>query len=231
MSHPKELEGGGGLWTSQHVPVLLLHSSRPTGRWRRGSSTSSPHQQPPGTPGCCRQGRPGQLTTGMVGQGHGRFAHGAAGKTSKTPYRGAGNASESRGHEGQPSQGGRYGVYIGLSWPHGCLVVMILSSSSYKGCNHCGRSSGGVGSWSGLLLSQGRRWLNLGTVFVPWSSGASLGITVCGDSGEVLCDQRNPGPNVALGRSRDRATGYHQHPHPIITPVGEGGLSWDRAVG
>lgn len=30
-SCPEELEGGGGLWTFQHVPVLLLHSSSPTG--------------------------------------------------------------------------------------------------------------------------------------------------------------------------------------------------------
>lgn len=68
---------------------------------------------------------------------------------------------------------------VGLSWPHGCLVAMVFSSSSYKGCHHRGRSSGGVGSWSGLLLSQGRRWLNQGTVLSP---GASLGITVCGRS-------------------------------------------------
>lgn len=39
MSCRKELEGGGGLWTSQHIPVLLLHSSSPTGGCRRGPST------------------------------------------------------------------------------------------------------------------------------------------------------------------------------------------------
>lgn len=87
LSHPKELEGGGGLWTSQHIPVLLLHSSIPKGGWRRGPS---PHHQLPGTPECCRQWRLEQLTTGMVGQGQGRFAHGAAAKTSKTPYGGWG---------------------------------------------------------------------------------------------------------------------------------------------
>jgi len=45
-----------------------------------------------------------------------------------------------------------------------------LSSSNYKqGCNHCGRLSRGVGSSSGFVLSQGGRWLNLGTVL---STGA-----------------------------------------------------------
>lgn len=40
---------------------------------------------------------------------------------------GAGKASESGGHEGQPSPGGRYNVHVGLSWPHGCLVAMVFS--------------------------------------------------------------------------------------------------------
>lgn len=53
-----------------------------------------------------------------------------------------------------------------------------------------------------------------GESFVPWSSGASLGITVCRDRGEVLRDQKNPGPHVNLGRSRGQATGCHQHPRP-----------------
>lgn len=48
MSHPEELEGGGGLWTSQYVPVLLLHSSILMGGWRRGPSTPSAAVWDPG---------------------------------------------------------------------------------------------------------------------------------------------------------------------------------------
>lgn len=206
-SHPKELEGRGGVWTYQHVPVLLLlHSSIPTRGWRRESSTPSRHQQLPGTPGCCRQGRLGQMTTGIAGQRQGRFAHGTAGKTSMTPYRDTGNASESGGHEGQ------YDVHAVLSWPHGCLVATVLSSSSYKGCNHCRRSPGALaGSWSGLLLSQGRRWLNLGTGLSPGAQ-KHLWTSLCAKTGEIQHDHMNPGPSVALGRSRGQATGCHQHP-------------------
>lgn len=120
-SHPTELEGEEGLWTSQHVPVLLLHGSIQTGGWREGPSLL------------------------------------------QDTLREVGNTSESGGHEGQARQG----VHVGLSWPHGCLVAVVFSSASSKGCNHCRRYSGGVGSWYGLLLRQKRRRLNLGTVLSP----------------------------------------------------------------
>lgn len=52
-----------------------------------------------------------------------------------------------------------------------------------------------------------------------------FGISVCGIRGEIQHDQRNPEPNVALGRSRSQATGCHPW---IITPMDEGGLGRDR---
>lgn len=140
-------------------------------------------------------------------------------KSLQETLEGAGNASGNGCHEAQPSPGGQYSVPVGLSWSHGCWVAMILSSWSSKGC---GRSPGGVGSWSGLLQEEdGSTWGR----FCPVGPRSIFGISVCGTRGEIQRDQRNPEPNVALGRSRSQATGCHPR---IIAPVDEGGLGRDR---
>lgn len=145
---------------------------------------------------------------------------------------GGGNASESSGHEGQPSQGEQYDVHVGLTWPHVCLVAMALSSSTYKGCNHCGRLSGVVGSWSGLLLSQGRRWLNLGRVLSPGAQ-EHLWASLCAETGvKSYVTRRIQDPmsiwEGAGARQQDVTSTLVLR---IITLVGEGGLSRDRAGG
>lgn len=145
-SHPRE-RGKGELWSSQHIPEPLLSCSIPTGGWRRRPSVPSPHHH--------------VLQGGMTRAG----GQGLPTVQQEKPPRdltGAGNASGSGCHEGEPSPGGQYSVPVGLSRSHGCWVAIILSSWSSKGC---GRSLGGVGSWSGFL--HGRRWLSLGTVLPP----------------------------------------------------------------
>lgn len=86
------------------------------------------------------------------------------------------NASGSGCHEGQASPGGQYSVPVQLSWSHGCWVAIILSSWSSKGC---GRSPGGVGSWSGFLHG---KIAQPGDSFVSWGSEASSG-SLCVEPG------------------------------------------------
>lgn len=108
---------------------------------RRMEKNPSPHQQPPVTQGCCRDRRLERLIIEMMGQG--RLPMVQHKKPPRPPKGEARNSSERGSYEGQPSQGGQCSVQTELSWLRGCLVAMVLSSSSYKGCNHCGRSPAG----------------------------------------------------------------------------------------
>lgn len=175
----------------------LLHSNR---RMEKGTFSTLPP-----SPGAARR-------DGGTG-----FAYGAAGKASKRPHGGLGMLQGMAATRHSPLQVDN-SVPVGLSQSHGCWVAVILSSWSSKGC---GRSPGGLGSWSGLLQEEdGSAWGQFCSVGLRSNSG----ISVCGTRDEIQRDQRNPEPNVVLGRSRGQATGCHSR---IMTPVDEGGPGRD----
>lgn len=66
-------------------PRAAVAQPHSNGRMEKGTLNPSPHQQLPGTQGCCRDRRLQRLVIEMVGQGQGRLPMVQHKKTSKTP--------------------------------------------------------------------------------------------------------------------------------------------------
>lgn len=184
-------QGAGGWRTALDLPAhpsdaaAQLHPARRKENW---TVIPSARRHMPGTPGCWKQGRPGQLKTGMGGQ--------AGPWCSRRNLQDAlvGTLGILWGDgPNSPSESGQYSVHVGSCWPHGCLVAMVLFCSTYRSCSHCavlcGLSSAKEddgSTWEEFVTLELRR---ISEHHCVWSQG------------KVLHNQRSPEASAVLGRS------------------------------